>query len=72
MCIRDRHIALQAAVGLDRDEAALGTQTLALGRDDLNVVRVDFRHDHGHFDCNLIFNKISLVITVNRMFALGF
>ena len=46
--MQGRHIALQAAVGLDRDEAALGTQTLALGRDDLNVVRVDLRHDHGH------------------------
>ena len=42
------YIALQAAIGLDCDEAAFGTQTLALGRDDLNVVRVDLRHDHGN------------------------
>lgn len=46
--MQGRHIALQAAVGLDSNEAALGAQTLALGRDDLNVVRVDLRHDHGN------------------------
>ena len=40
------HIALQAAIGLDGDEAALGAQTLALRRDDLNVVGVDLRHHH--------------------------
>ena len=39
-------IALQAAVGLDRDKAALGAQTLALRGDDLDVVGVDLRHDH--------------------------
>ena len=42
------HIALQAAVGLDGYEAALGTQTLALGRDDVDMIRIDFGHDHGH------------------------
>ena len=44
--MQGRYIALQAAVGLDGDEAALGAQTLALGRDDLNVVGVDLRHHH--------------------------
>ena len=39
-------IALQAAVGLDRDKAALGAQTLALRGDDLDVVGVDLRHNH--------------------------
>ena len=42
------HIALQAAVGLDGYEAALGTQTLALGRDDVDMIRIDLGHDQRH------------------------
>ena len=44
--MQGRHIALQAAIGLDGDETALGAQTLALCRDDLNMVGVDLRHHH--------------------------
>ena len=39
--VQGRDIALQAAVGLDGDEAALGTQALALSGDDVDVVGVD-------------------------------
>ena len=46
--VQGRDIALQAAVGLDGDEAALGTQALALSGDDVDVVGVDLRHDHRH------------------------
>ena len=38
--MQGRHIALQAAVGLDGHKAALGAQALALGRDDVDVVGV--------------------------------
>ena len=41
------NVALDGAVGLDGDEAALGAQTCALCGDDLEVLRVDLRHDHG-------------------------
>ena len=46
--MQGRHIALQAAVGLDGHKAALGAQTLALGRDDVDVVGVDLGYDHRH------------------------
>ena len=46
--VQGGNVALQAAVGFDCDEATLGAQTLALGRDDLNVVGVDLRHHHRH------------------------
>ena len=46
--MQGRHIALQAAVGLDGNKAALGAQTLALCGDDLDVVGVDLGHHHGH------------------------
>ena len=46
--MQGRHIALQAAVGLDGHKAALGAQTLALCGDDLDMVGVDLRHDHRH------------------------
>ena len=46
--VQSRHIALQAAVGLDGDEAALGAQTLALCGDDLNMVGIDLGHHHGY------------------------
>ena len=41
------NVALQGAVGLDGDEAPLGTQTFALGLDDGKVVGIDLRHHHG-------------------------
>ena len=41
------HIALEGAVGLDGDKAALGAQTLALSGDDVQVLGVDLRHHHG-------------------------
>ena len=44
--MQGRHIALQAAVGLDGHKAALGAQALALGRDDVDVVGVDLGYDH--------------------------
>ena len=43
-----RDVALQAAVGLDGDEAALRAEALALGGDDFEVLGVYFGHDHGH------------------------
>ena len=43
---QSRNIGLDRAVGLDRDETALGAQTLALCRDDLSVVGIDLRNDH--------------------------
>ena len=46
--MQGRHIALQAAVGLDGHKAALGAQALALGRDDVDVVGVDLGYDHRH------------------------
>ena len=46
--MQGRHIALEAAVGLDGDKAALGAQALALGRDDVEVVGVDLGYHHGH------------------------
>ena len=42
------HVALQTAIGLYGDESTLCTQTLALGRDDVHMLRVDLRHDHRH------------------------
>ena len=41
-------VALEGAVGLDSDEAALGAQTLLLMGDDLDMFRIDLRHHHGH------------------------
>ena len=41
-------IGLDGAVGLDGNEAALGAQALALGGDDLQVLRVHLGHHHGH------------------------
>ena len=41
-------VGLDGAVGLDGDEAALGAQALALGGDDLQVLRVHLGHHHGH------------------------
>ena len=46
--MQGRHIALQAAVGLDGHKAALGAQTLALCGDDLDMVGIDLGHDHRH------------------------
>ncbi len=43
-----RHIALQRAVGLDRDKPALCAQPFALGRDDLDMPGVDLGHHHRH------------------------
>ena len=42
-----RDIALERAVGLDGDEAAGGAETLLLSGDDVEVLRVQFRDDHG-------------------------
>ena len=42
------HIALQRAVGLDCDEAALGAEALSLRVDDLGVFGVDLGDDHGN------------------------
>ena len=41
-------IALDGAVGLDGDEAAGGPKALFLEFDDLSVVRIDLRNDHGN------------------------
>ena len=46
--VQGGNIALQAAVGLDSDEAALGAQTLALSGNDLDVIGIDLGHHHGH------------------------
>ena len=46
--VQGGYIALQAAVGLYGNKAALGAKTLALGGDDVDVVGVDLRHDHRH------------------------
>ena len=46
--VQGGNVALQAAVGLDGNKAALGAQTLALCGDDLDVVGVDLGHHHGH------------------------
>ena len=43
-----RNIALQAAIGLDGDEAALRAETAALRLDDADVVGVQLRDDHRH------------------------
>ncbi len=46
--IESRYVRLDGAVRLDRDEAATGPEATALGRDDLEMFRVDLRDDHGH------------------------
>ena len=40
------NVALERAVGFDRDEAALRAEALALRVDDLDVLRIELRHDH--------------------------
>ena len=45
------HVALQRAVGLHSDEAALCAEALSLRVDDLDVVCVDLRNDHRNVRC---------------------
>ena len=40
------NVALERAVRFDRDEAALCAEALALRVDDLDVLRIELRHDH--------------------------
>ena len=61
------HVALQRAVGLDGDEAALGAEALALGVDDADVVRIDLGHDHR--DVRGV--AVSRIIGDDRAFELG-
>ena len=76
--MQGRYIALQAAVGLDRDKTALGTQTFALCRDDLNMVSVDLRHDHrnirGKAVCTVVGNHRALCLGIGlfQRLDLGF
>ena len=65
--MQGRHIALQAAIGLDGDETALGAQTLALGRDDLDMVGIDLRYHHG----NVRGETMGTVIGDHRALCLG-
>ena len=46
--VQGGHVALQRAVGLDRDKAALGAETPALALDDLLVLPVELGDDHRH------------------------
>lgn len=62
-----RNIALQAAVGFDGDETALGAQAFALSRNDLDVIGVDFGHDHG----NVRGKAMRTVVGNHRAFSLG-
>ena len=43
-----RHVALERAVALYSDETTLGAQALALSLNNLHVVGIDLRDDHGH------------------------
>ena len=61
------HVALQRAVGLDGDKAALGAEALALGVDDADVVRIDLGHDHR--DVRGV--AVSRIIGDDRAFELG-
>ena len=65
--MQGRHIALQAAVGLDGHKAALGAQALALGRDDVDVVGVDFGYDHR----NVRGKAVRAVVGHDRALGLG-
>ena len=62
-----RNVALERAVGFDRDEAALGTQTLALGGNDLDMVGVDLGHHHG----NIRGETMGTVVGDHRALSLG-
>ena len=61
------HIALQRAVGLHRHKAPLGAQTAALGMDDLSMLRIDLRDDHGHIRGA----PVCAVVGHHRHFGLG-
>ena len=50
-CRKSRRIALDRAVGLDGDESACGSQSLLLERDNVAVLGIDLRNDHGHIRC---------------------
>ena len=65
--VQGRHIALQAAVGLDGNKAALGAQALALCGDDFQVVCIDFRHYHRNIRCH----TVCAVVGNHRAFCLG-
>ena len=65
--MQGRHIALQAAIGLYRDETTLGAQTLALGGNDLDMVGVDLGHHHG----NIRGKTMGTVVGDHRALSLG-
>ena len=60
-------IALQRAVALDGDEAALGTQALALSFDHFQMFCVDLGHNHG----NVIRPTVRRVVGNNGALQLG-
>ena len=61
-----RNVGLDRAVGLNGDKAALGSQTLALCRNDLGMVSVDLRNDHR----NVRGTAVSGVVGANRALEL--
>ena len=65
--VQGGNIALQAAVGLDGNKAALGAQALALCGDDFQVVCIDFRHYHRNIRCH----AVCTVVGNHRAFCLG-
>ena len=65
-CGQSRNIGLNGTVGLNRDKAALGAQTLALCRNDLCVICVDFRNDHR----NVLGEAVCAVVGDNRALQL--
>ena len=65
--MQGRHIALQAAIGLDGDETALGAQTLTLGGNDLDMVGIDLRYHHR----NVRGETMGTVVGDHRALSLG-
>ena len=62
------NIALNRAVGLDSDKAALRAETLSLGSDDVQVLRIELRNDHWHIRrkavCGVVGNDRALCLCI--------
>ena len=65
---KDRRIALNRAVRLDRDKASLGAEALSLRGDNLKVLRVHLRNDHrdirGPAVCRVVRDNRRLVLCI--------